>query len=105
MAVGIFADSEAAALATKSVEKYAVDIYQKNVLLQSIGRRKAGGLQHEFTVKLGGSSVSRSYTTGSSNAVVVSRRKGTASPKEIFGFGLVDGPADRSSMGKGDSRV
>jgi len=105
MAVGIFTDSEAAALATKSVEKYAQDIYSKNVLLRSIGRKKAGGRQHEFSIKLGGSSVSRSYTTGSQNAVVVSRVMGTASPKEVFGFGLVDGPADRSSMGKGDSRV
>lgn len=105
MAVGIFTDSEAAALATKSVDKYAVDIYSKNIVLSSIGRKKAGGRQHEFSVKLGGSSVGRDYGTGSTNAVVVSRKMGTASPKEIFAFGLVDGPADRSSMGKGDSRV
>lgn len=105
MAVGIFTDSEAAALATKSHEKYAMDIYSRNILLQSIGRKKAGGLQHEFSVKLGGSSVSRDYGTGSQNATVVSRKKGVATPKEVFSFGLVDGPADRSSMGKGDSRV
>jgi len=105
MAVGIFTDAEAAALATRSIEKYASDIYARNVLLQQIGRRKAGGLKHEFSVKLGGSSVSRSYTTGSQNAAVVGRRKGYTTTQEVFSFGLVDGPADRSSQGKGDSRV
>jgi hypothetical protein len=105
MAVGIFTDSEAAALATKSISKYAKDIYGSQILLPKIGRRKAGGRQHEFSVKLGGSSVNRSYSTGSTNAVIVSRKMGIASPKEVFSFGLVDGPADRSSQGAGDSRV
>jgi len=102
---GIFTSAEAAALETRAIEKYASDIYAPNIYLSRIGRKKLGGKRHEFSVKLGGSGVSRSYSTGSANAVVVGRVEGVAVPQEVFSFAMVNGPGARSAAGKGDSRV
>lgn len=103
--MSIFSTSEEAILVSRSHESEIAAIYGSNPLLAHIGRKKAGGRQHDYSIDLGGANVSPSYANGQAVSAPGGARGATALPRELFSFGKVLGPAERSGMGKENARI